>query len=88
MLGAAIAVELFLGGPYGPVFYCSPAFWCALWFVLKLLVVVVFTEYLTCVFARLRIDQVLVINWKVLLPLSLLSLVATVGLGLWLNPLR
>jgi NADH-quinone oxidoreductase subunit H len=88
VLGAAIAVELFLGGPYGPVFYGSPAFWYALWFVLKLLVVVVLTEYLTCVFARLRIDQVLVINWKVLLPLSLLSLVATVGLGLWLNPLR
>jgi NADH-quinone oxidoreductase subunit H len=85
VLGAAIAVELFLGGPYGPVFYGSPAFWYALWFVLKLLVVVVFTEYLTCVFARLRIDQVLVINWKVLLPLSLLSLVATVGLGLWLT---
>jgi NADH-quinone oxidoreductase subunit H len=88
VLGAAIAVELFLGGPYGPVFYGSPTFWYALWFMLKLLAVVVLTEYLTCVFARLRIDQVLVINWKVLLPLSLLSLVATVGLGLWLNPLR
>jgi NADH-quinone oxidoreductase subunit H len=88
VLGAAIAVELFLGGPYGPVFYSPPALWYALWFVLKLLAVVVLTEYLTCVFARLRIDQVLVINWKVLLPLSLLSLAAAVGLGLWLNPLR
>jgi NADH-quinone oxidoreductase subunit H len=88
VLGAAIAVELFLGGPYGPVFYGLSALWYTLWFVLKLLMVVVLTEYLTCVFARMRIDQVLVVNWKVLLPLSLLSLAAAVGVGLWLNPLR
>ena len=88
VLGAAVAVELFLGGPYGPVFYGSSALWYTFWFVLKLLVVVVLTEYLTCVFARLRIDQVLVVNWKWLLPLSLLSLAAAVGVGLWLNLLR
>jgi NADH-quinone oxidoreductase subunit H len=88
VLGAAVAVELFLGGPYGTVFYGPSALWYTLWFVLKLLVVVVLTEYLTCVFARLRIEQVLVINWKILLPLSLLSLIAAVGVGLWLNPLR
>jgi NADH-quinone oxidoreductase subunit H len=88
VLGAAVAVELFLGGPYGPVFYGSSAFWYTLWFVLKLLIFVVLTEYLTCVFARLRIDQILVVNWKLLLPLSLFSLAAAVGVGLWFNPLR
>jgi NADH-quinone oxidoreductase subunit H len=87
VLGAAIAVELFLGGPYGPIFYGLSAVWYTLWFVLKLLIVVVVTEYLTCIFARLRIDQVLVVNWKLLLPLALLSLAVTVGVGLWLNPL-
>jgi NADH-quinone oxidoreductase subunit H len=86
ILGAAIVVELFLGGPYGPVFFGLPAFWYTSWFILKLLMVIVVTEYLTCVFARLRIDQVLVANWKALLPLSILSLVATVAVGLWLNP--
>jgi NADH-quinone oxidoreductase subunit H len=86
ILGAAIAVELFLSGPYGPVFFGLPVFWYTLWFILKLLMVIVITEYLTCVFARLRIDQVLVANWKVLLPLSILSLVATIAIGLWLNP--
>ena len=87
VLGAAITVELFLGGPYGPIFY-SPSFvWYTLWFVLKLLFVVVLTEYLTCVFARLRIDQVLVVNWRLLLPLSLLSLAATVGVGFLFYPL-
>jgi NADH-quinone oxidoreductase subunit H len=87
VLGAAIAVELFLGGPYGPVFYGLSDVWYTLWFVLKLLVVVVITEYLTCIFARLRIDQVLVVNWKLLLPLAFLSLAAATGVGLWLNPL-
>ncbi len=86
ILGAAIVVELFLGGPYGPVFFGLPAFWYTLWFMLKLLMVIVITEYLTCIFARLRIDQVLIANWRALLPLSILSLAATVAVGLWLNP--
>jgi NADH-quinone oxidoreductase subunit H len=87
VLGAAIVVELFLNGPYGPVFFGFPAFWYALWFVLKILFVVVISEYLTCIFARLRIDQVLVVNWKVLIPLSILSLAATVAVAFWLYPL-
>jgi NADH-quinone oxidoreductase subunit H len=87
VLGAVIVVELFLSGPYGPVFLGLPAFWYTLWFILKVLFVVMITEYLTCVFARLRIDQVLVINWRMLIPLSILSLVATVAVAFWLNPL-
>jgi NADH-quinone oxidoreductase subunit H len=86
VLGAALVVELFLGGPYGPVFFGLPAFWYFLWFVLKLLAVVVITEYVTCLFARLRIDQVLTVNWKVLLPLSVLSLTLTVALATWVYP--
>jgi NADH-quinone oxidoreductase subunit H len=84
VLGAAFVVELFLGGPYGPVYFGLPMFWYSLWFVLKLLAVIVISEYLTCVFARLRIDQVVVVNWKILLPLSILSLAAAVAVGLWL----
>ncbi len=87
VFGAALVVELFLGGPYGPVFFGFPAFWYFLWFVLKLLAVVVVTEYLTCLFARLRIDQVLTANWKVLLPLSVLSLTLTVAVATWVYPL-
>jgi NADH-quinone oxidoreductase subunit H len=86
VFGAAIAVELFLGGPYGPVFFGLPALWYTLWFVLKLLIVIAISEYLTCVFARLRIDQVLVANWKVLLPLAILSLLGAIAVGFWLYP--
>lgn len=85
VLGAVIVVELFLGGPYGPVFLGLPAFWYTLWFTLKVLLVVVITEYLTCIFARLRIDQVLVVNWRVLMPLSILSLLATVAVASWIS---
>lgn len=85
VLGAVIVVELFLGGPYGPVFLGLPAFWYTLWFTLKVLLVIVITEYLTCIFARLRIDQVLVVNWRVLMPLSILSLLATVAVASWIS---
>jgi NADH-quinone oxidoreductase subunit H len=87
VFGAALVVELFLGGPYGPVFFGPAAPWYFLWFVLKLLSVLVITEYLTCLFARLRIDQVLSTNWKVLLPLSVLSLTLTIAVATWIYPM-
>jgi len=87
VFGAALVVELFLGGPYGPVFFGFPTFWYSLWFVLKVLAVIVITEYVTCLFARLRIDQVLTANWKFLLPLSVLSLSLTVAVATWIYPL-
>ena len=87
VFGAALVVELFLGGPYGPVLFGPAEPWFFLWFVLKLLAVVVITEYVTCLFARLRIDQVLTTNWKVLLPLSVLSLTLTIAVATWIYPL-
>ena len=86
VLGAAITVELFLGGPYGPVLLGAPAFWNTLWFTLKTIIVVVIGEYLTCVFSRLRIDQILDVNWRMLLPLSVISLLAVIGVKVWLIP--
>jgi len=87
VFGAALVVELFLGGPYGPVLFGPAVVWYFLWFVLKLLAVVVITEYITCLFARLRIDQVLTTNWKVLLPLAVLSLTLTIALATWIYPM-
>jgi NADH-quinone oxidoreductase subunit H len=87
VLGAALVVELFLGGPYGPVFFGLPEFWYSLWFVLKLLAVVIITEYVTCLFARMRIDQVLTANWRILLPLSVLSLALTITMATYVYPM-
>jgi len=87
VFGAALVVELFLAGPYGPVFFGLPAFWYSLWFVLKVLVIVIVAEYITTLFARLRIDQVLRANWRVVLPAAILSLMLTVVLVTWVRPL-
>ena len=86
VFGASLITVLFLGGSNGPVFFGLPEFWGTLWFVLKVLGVIVITEYVTCLFARLRIDQVVKANWRVLLPLSILSLALTVSLAYWIYP--
>ncbi len=83
VFGSALVVELFLGGPNGPVFFGLDWFFFTLWFVLKLLVVVIISEYITTVVARLRIDQVLSGNWKILLPAALISLMVTIALVTW-----
>jgi NADH-quinone oxidoreductase subunit H len=87
VFGSALVVELFLGGPYGPVFFGLPAFWYSLWFILKLLAVVIITEYITTLFARLRIDQVVSANWKIILPAAILSLMLTIAVITWVYPL-
>jgi NADH-quinone oxidoreductase subunit H len=88
VFGAALIVTLFLGGANGPVpFGFLPEFWGTLWFVLKVLGIVIVSEYLTVLFARLRIDQVVRANWRILLPLSVLSLILTVSLAYWIYPM-
>lgn len=87
VFGSALVVELFLGGPYGPVIFGPSWIWYTIWFVLKLLVVVLISEYITTVVARFRIDQVLSGNWRILLPAALLSLMLTVALVRWVYPL-
>jgi NADH-quinone oxidoreductase subunit H len=88
VFGAALVTVLFLGGASGPVpFGVIPEFWGTLWFVLKVLAIVLVSEYVTVLFARLRIDQVVRANWRIILPLSVLSLVLTIGLAMWIYPL-
>jgi NADH-quinone oxidoreductase subunit H len=88
VFGAALITVLFLGGANGPVpFGFLPAFWGTLWFVLKVLGIVVVSEYMTVLFARLRIDQVVRANWRIILPLSVLSLILTISLAYWIYPL-
>ena len=70
VFGAALITVLFLGGANGPVpFGFLPEFWGTLWFVIKVLGIVVVSEYMTVLFARLRIDQVVRANWRIILPL-------------------
>jgi len=86
VFGATLIVTLFLGGPNGPVFFGAPWFWHTLWFTLKVIIVVIISEYLTTIFARLRLDQVLNLNWKIMLPGAILSLLATLAVITWVIP--
>ncbi len=78
LIGAALVTELFLGGSHGPVLFGMPELWHVFWFMVKTIGVVFVLEYIGNVAARMRIDQVVHGNWKLLIPLSLLSLALTI----------
>lgn len=76
---AAIVTTLFLGGWRGPLL--PPL----LWFALKTALVLLFFLLLRASLPRPRYDQLMSFGWKLLLPLSLLNLLATGAILLWLE---
>ncbi len=73
MAASGVIVTLFLGGWEGPA-----AHWLGwLWFLLKTMAVAVGFIWVRATFPRLRIDQLLALAWKFLLPVSLINLLAT-----------
>jgi len=63
-----LASTVFLGGYIGPAFLPG-----AVWLLLKMVAVFMLVLWVRWSFLRLRIDQALDLNWKVLLPLSLVN---------------
>jgi NADH-quinone oxidoreductase subunit H len=81
-VSAAIATTVFLGGWYGP-FAAGP-----LWFLLKCFALIVLMMWLRWTLPRLRVDQLMAMCWKYLVPASL---VCAFGAGTWylvINHLR
>ncbi len=76
ILISALIVVLFFGGWLGPAFL--PGF---IWFGIKTVLVINFFILLRAAIPRPRYDQLMSLGWKILLPLSLLNILAT---GLWL----
>lgn len=68
---AAIGVTLFLGGYNGPFL---PS-WC--WLLLKMYTVIFIYMWIRWTLPRIRIDKMMKMNWKYLIPLALLNLVVT-----------
>jgi NADH-quinone oxidoreductase subunit H len=64
---------LFLGGWLGP----GPAWMGPLWFVLKAMLVFLVVTWVRWSFVRIRVDQILAISWKLLLPATLALLLVT-----------
>jgi NADH-quinone oxidoreductase subunit H len=75
----SIAVTLFLGGWSGP----GPAVLGAVWFTVKLLVLLFFFMWVRWTYPRFRYDQLMNLGWKALLPLALANIVVTAVVEYW-----
>ena len=71
VLASALLTSLFLGGPAGP--WPIPPL---VWFVLKTVICILIFSNASALFARFRIDQMLVGSWRYLVPLSILYIMA------------
>ena len=71
---AALTVILFLGGWSGPLLSGD---WVIIWFLLKVFAVIVVIFWIRGTFPRLRIDQLMAFAWKVMVPLSFLTILIT-----------
>jgi NADH-quinone oxidoreductase subunit H len=76
---SAMIVTMYFGGWHGPLL--PPI----VWFMLKTFVFISFFILLRAALPRPRYDQLMAFGWKVMLPLSLLNLVVTGGVLLWLG---
>ena len=76
ILVSALLALLFLGGWLGPAFLPPAA-----WFFLKTMAFICFFILLRAALPRPRYDQFMAFGWKVMLPLTLLNLLAT---GAWI----
>jgi NADH-quinone oxidoreductase subunit H len=68
-----LAALLFLGAWLGP----GPAWLGALWFLLKAMLVFLVVTWVRWSFVRIRVDQILAVSWKLLLPATLGLLLVT-----------
>ena len=79
ILVSALIVLLFFGGWLGPGFL--PGF---VWFGIKVVVVINFFILVRAAIPRPRYDQLMSLGWKILLPLSLLNILVTGAVVLWM----
>lgn len=72
---SALTVTLFLGGPSGPIL---PSW---LWFILKTYGMILLFMLVRWTFPRFRLDHMMSLNWKYLIPISLANILLT-GIGI------
>ncbi len=70
---------LFLGAWAGP----GPEWLGPVWFLLKALAMFMLITWIRWSFIRIRVDQILQISWKLLLPLTMLLVIATSIVVVW-----
>lgn len=83
---ASIAVVLFFGGWLSPFGVTDNITWFpeVIWFVIKVAGLIFLMMWFRWTFPRLRVDQLLTLEWKYLLPLNLMNLML-MAIVIWLN---
>jgi NADH-quinone oxidoreductase subunit H len=82
---AAIAATVFFGGWLSPFGITESIPWLGVfWFLGKTFVLVFLMMWFRWTFPRLRVDQLLTLEWKYLLPINLVNIVL-MALIVWLN---
>jgi len=80
MLGSSfLGALLFLGAWSGP----GPEWLGPVWFLLKAMFMFLLVTWVRWSFVRIRVDQILALSWKVLLPATLMLLIATSVVVVW-----
>src|SRR5215831_1234272 len=80
MIGSSfLGALLFLGGWLGP----GPVWLGPFWFLLKAVLVFLVVTWVRWSFVRIRVDQILALSWKALLPATLLLLLSTAVVVVW-----
>jgi NADH-quinone oxidoreductase subunit H len=69
----------FLGAWSGP----GPEWLGPVWFLLKAMLVFLLVTWVRWSFVRIRVDQILTLSWKLLLPSTLLLLAITAAVIVW-----
>lgn len=77
---SGMLVTLYFGGWLGPAFLPP-----VLWFVIKTFAFIMLFILFRASMPRPRYDQLMEYGWKVLFPLSILNLMVTAAIKLWLN---
>lgn len=86
ILMSAMTAVLFLGG-WLPPLDIAPFNWIPgpIWFALKIALVLFLFLWVRATFPRYRYDQLMRLGWKVFLPFSLLWVVLTAGVLVWMD---
>src|ERR1044071_5963794 len=80
VLGSSfLGALLFLGAWDGP----GPAWLGPVWFLIKAMFVFLLVTWVRWSFVRIRVDQILALSWKALLPMTLILLLATAFVVVW-----
>jgi NADH-quinone oxidoreductase subunit H len=79
---SAVATDLFLGGWHGPFL---PEWLGWIWFLIKIFALLFFYIWMRWTLPRYRYDQLMEFGWKWLLPASVLNLLVTAGVVIYMG---